>query len=867
MSVFNEVKHQIRYNKMVYEGDYVMKFIFAGGAKEVGGSCIYLRCSNKGILMDAGIRQSANKDPIPDFQSIQDAGGVDAILISHAHMDHIGTLPIISKAYPNAKIYMTPMSMELTRILLKDSLKIMGRRETEIPHYSESDVMNMMERIVPVSFQLPYGILDDLFTFTFYPAGHIAGAACISLRTPEGDVFYSGDFSSFRQRTIEGVRIPKLRPDIGIFESTYGNRLHSNRETEENRLIETVKECAEKGMKLLIPSFALGRAQEVLLILQSAMKSKKLPEIPVYVDGMVRDINRAYMNHPNDLRLPLARTIQKGNDPFYSDTVRAVGSADNRSELLNQKGCAVFVSSSGMLTGGPSLEYAKKLVGDENACIIITGYQDEEAPGRTLLNMLNEEGDKTVTLDGTLYQLKCRVVQVGLSAHSDSAEISAMIDRLSCRRVILVHGDEDAMSTLGSELASDYRKHIYEPSCGTALEFTIHEKRKQILSSFTETLHKEDIADQSDIADIWSFWEEHYAMRSLTVQEVYMLATGKQVHAERLRQEEKDALDSLQSLLENSVYISRDPKRLFLFHLNSEEEIQEKTKKRMPTMQDVQLILNKELNGIVVRKTGFYQPEKTVSIVVDFPDAFNENILAEIQKEVNEKTGWKVTLSPAINHQAASLLLLRLFGNSLGKVSHYDNDKTYNITLSQDYEDHEEKKSEFEKETGWKLFINESNMPSSMSTSLKQNKNINDFFYPSHTEFPKEINMAYQIVDMIFSDSPIRPSKKSLMTDQYGKYICLTFLSPQLGYRCKDLIFECADKTAYRIGIKKAVNQNQIQLIIMNLCSQYGITLEKNPSYLPEQNCFEIKTDVTSLPEEMADEFEERTGLTLHIKK
>ena len=463
-----------------------MKFIFAGGAKEVGGSCIYLRCSNKGILMDAGIRQSANKDPIPDFQSIQDAGGVDAILISHAHMDHIGTLPVISKAYPDAKIYMTPMSMELTRILLKDSLKIMGRRETEIPHYSEIDVTNMMERIVPVSFQLPYSILDDLFTFTFYPAGHIAGAACISLRTPEGDVFYSGDFSSFRQRTIEGLRIPKLRPDIGIFESTYGNRLHSNRETEENRLIETVKECAEKGMKVLIPSFALGRAQEVLLILQSAMKSKKLPELPVYVDGMVRDINQAYMNHPNDLRLPLARTIQKGNDPFYSDTVQPVGTADNRSELLNQKGCAVFVSSSGMLTGGPSLEYARKLVGDENACIIITGYQDEEAPGRTLLNMLkDEEEEKTVTLDGTLYPVKCRVVQVGLSAHSDSAEIMSVIERLSCRRVILVHGDDDAMSSLGSELATDYKKHIYEPSCGTVLEFTIHEKRKQILSSFT----------------------------------------------------------------------------------------------------------------------------------------------------------------------------------------------------------------------------------------------------------------------------------------------------------------------------------------------------------------------------------------------
>ncbi len=333
-----------------------MKLIFAGGAREVGGSCIYLRSQDKGILFDAGIRQSSTKDPIPDYQSIQEAGGVDAIIISHAHMDHIGTLPIISKAYPLAHIYMTPMSSELTRILLQDSLKIMNRKETEIPHYNENDVIAMMERIVPVPFQTPYSIFDG-FEFTFYPAGHIVGAACINLRTPEGDVLYSGDISTFRQRTIEGLRIPKLRPDIAIFESTYGNRLHSNRETEEQRLIDTVKECTEKGMKILIPAFALGRAQEVLLILQSAMKSKKLPLIPVYVDGMVRDINEAYMNHPNELRLPLAKSIMKGHNPFYSDNVVAVDTGTSREELLKKEGSAIFVSSSGMLTGGPSVEF------------------------------------------------------------------------------------------------------------------------------------------------------------------------------------------------------------------------------------------------------------------------------------------------------------------------------------------------------------------------------------------------------------------------------------------------------------------------------------------------------------------------------
>ena len=162
-----------------------MKLHFLGGAMEIGGSCIYLRIADKGILMDAGIRQSGSKDPIPDFRTIQEQGGLDAILISHAHMDHIGTLPIISKAYPYAPIYMTAMTADLTRVLLYDSLKIMNNRENEIPHYSEQDVLAMLVRIRTAGYQTPLPILDG-FTLTLYPAGHIAGASCIYLATEEG---------------------------------------------------------------------------------------------------------------------------------------------------------------------------------------------------------------------------------------------------------------------------------------------------------------------------------------------------------------------------------------------------------------------------------------------------------------------------------------------------------------------------------------------------------------------------------------------------------------------------------------------------------------------------------------------------------
>ena len=585
---------------------------------------------------------------------------------------------------------------------------------------------NIQKGIAGFPFLTPYEISDG-FSFTFYPVGHIAGAACINLRTPEGDVFYSGDFSTFRQRTIEGMRIPKLRPDSAIFESTYGNRLHSNRETEENRLIETVRQCAEKGSKVLIPAFALGRAQEVLLILQSAMKSKRLPVIPVYVDGMVSDINMAYMNHPNDLRLPLTKSITKGRNPFYSENITAVTTKPTRSELLRQSGCAVFVSSSGMLTGGPSVEYAKTLV------------QDEEAPGRLLQNMMTSiEENRTVTLDGTVLPLRCRIVQVGLSDHSDSIEITSVIDRLSCRRIILVHGDEDAMTALGTALSADYRNHLYQPGCGTVLNMDIHNRRKQIQTSLTDTLHLSNIKDEADLKMIYTFWKEHYSLRSFTVQEIWALATGQTIQADRLRQEEKDALTQLETLLENNIYISRDPRRMFLFHLNQEEDIQEAEKPKEATMQDVQALLNNLLNGVSIRKTGFHQVEKSVSLIVDYPDAIDPELLSDIQKTVTEQTGWTVTLSSAINHQAAGLLQAKLFGGSLGKVSHYDDRHTYSVTVNLPADTIQEQIASFESTTGWKLTVNGEGS-SQQNPVIQKNQNSDEFLYPSTDNSPMEI--------------------------------------------------------------------------------------------------------------------------------
>lgn len=631
-----------------------MNLYFLGGAMEIGGSCIYLKIAGRGILMDAGIRQSGTKDPLPDFRTLQEQGGPDAILISHAHMDHIGTLPLVSKAYPNAPIYMTAMTADLTRVLLYDSLKIMNNREGEIPHYSEQDVLAMLGRIRPVGYQTPFSLWEN-FTLTLYPAGHIAGAACIYLVTEEGSLFYSGDFSAFSQRTIEGISIPKLRPDVAIVETTYGNRLHANRQVEEKRLVELVRECLLQKKKILIPAFALGRAQEVLLILRAAIQNQEIPAVPVYVDGMVRDINTMYTRNPTFLKNALGRRILKGNEPFYTKEIQAVAPMQKREELLSGSDPAVFLASSGMLTGGPSVQYAGKLASSENACIIITGYQDEESPGRQLLNLLENPEDASLSLNGSSVPVKCRIEQVGLSAHGDKMEIQGLLERLSSRHIFLVHGNRDAMEELGSELAGqDYRRQIYLPECGQDYEILLRNKRKQAPFVPAFTMQRKEAFTQKDDKQLWEYWREHYPDRHFAVSQLAHIWYGRAVT-------EDTVLQSMQEALGQSCYFAPNTKRLFLWDALTPEEAQALLAPKELTQQELSLQVENSFAGFPYRKIGYHNDRREILLQFDYPDAQDPAAFETAAQDFAAATGWTARCNPAVNHNAASLLLSSLF--------------------------------------------------------------------------------------------------------------------------------------------------------------------------------------------------------------
>lgn len=826
-----------------------MQLTFLGGAGEVGASCILVRIKDKNILLDCGIRQGSTKDPLPDFRSIQDQGGLDAVIISHAHMDHTGALPMISKEYPQARIYMNNMTKDIVKVLLYDSLKIMNNREGEIPLYAAEDVERMLDRIFTINYQREFEIFEGI-KISFYIAGHVAGASCIYITCEEGSLFYSGDFSIFPQNSIEGAKIPKLRPDVAIFESTYGDKLHSNREVEESKLIKLVEECASKGGKMIIPAFALGRAQEILLILKKAINKGRLKKINIYADGMVKDINRVYKQNPLFLKSSLGKKILKGNEPFYDDNVKPVESREQRDEILNEKDCTVIVSSSGMLTGGPSAQYAEKIAAMENGYIVITGYQDEESPGRKLLNLIEtEEKDRILDINDKSIPVKCRVERVGLSAHGDKSEIKALLALLSPKNVFLVHGEEGIISSLAEELALEARHRIYVPRVGETVDIEVRSPRKQFKKQYPYILNNTGELTENTIESFWRFVYENYGDRLFTVEELLIIWRGSLNFS-------SDEIEKLQKLLFKTSYFENDLRRFFMFRALGIKEVEEKLKDKELKQNEVTNLISEYFADYNFKKAGLKQEEKKVVLTFDFPKVVSKNIKQNIQA-FEENTGWKVEISDSTNHNAAESLLRSLLREvKIKKLSYFLNEGRYVVTIEEEDMGFENEKEKFKESTGFELIIK--------GTNTVLETKAESIVYRSEAKKVMEQNQALDFIDKSFSLETFKPYKKSVKPD---RLIELFFISPVVGFRYENKIKDIGRTIGWNMRISSSVNQNEIISLASRLCMEEGVEMKKNPSFNPANNKVTLRLEESSKDEsklkEIKEEFEYKTGCQL----
>ncbi|MFT8315294.1 MAG: MBL fold metallo-hydrolase RNA specificity domain-containing protein [Clostridium sp.] len=825
-----------------------MNISFLGGASEVGGSCILIKIYNKNILLDCGIRQSNSKDPLPNFKTIQDKGGVDAIVISHAHMDHIGSLPIISKEYPYAKIYTNRMTKDLMRVLLYDSLKIMNNRELEIPLYAEADVKDMLNRIVAINYMREIDIFENI-KLTFYIAGHIAGASCVYITSDEGTVFYSGDFSIFAQKTIEGLKVPKLRPDVAIFETTYGDRLHSNREVEEQRLLEFIKECEINKGKMLIPAFALGRAQEILLIIKKALNKKSIKNIKVYVDGMIRDINRVYKLNPLYLKNSLGKKILRGIEPFYDDNIISVDNRELRDKILEEKEPCIIISSSGMLTGGYSQYYAEKIAPMENGYIIITGYQDEESPGRKLLKLLEEDEERKLELNGKIIPVKCKVEKVGLSAHSDKSEIKSLINLLTPGNIFMVHGNEDVVKSFTKELSEEVRGRVYAPECGGSYEISIRNPRKQWKRQIQNTVGSSKELDEDNIKELWEFIFENYGQRLFTIEEIIYIWNGNNKISSM-------DLDKIEKLIVHSVYFDNDTRRLFLFKCRSREEIEEETKDRELKPNELNEKISLYFSEFNFKKASIIYEDKKIVLSFDFPDIISERIYDSIE-DFKKQVQWDVDINFSININAVNILIKELFYEAdIKKISYKLENKKVLLILNSEYSFDKRRLQKFKEKTGLDLIIQNNGAVKEINDNIVEDKNKLNAM---------EQNQALSFIDNSFKEEEFKPYKKSIKVSNNGKYIELFFITPVIGDKYKEKLYSLVKHTGWTMCISRSANQNEIINFAVMLCAKNEIILRKNPSFNGSNLSVELKLenkDENKL-KLIKEEFEYNTGCIL----
>ncbi len=459
-----------------------MEVAFLGGASGVGASCLAIELAEQWFVVDAGVRVDHQADPLPDLAQLE-GKDIRAIFVTHAHADHIGALPLLHRAFPTTPIFTSRGTALLMEVMLADALKIMAKRaveEMELPLYPEELVSGMLMQVRPMPIEEPFTVpMLPGITIHASRAGHIAGAVSFGFRAGGGSIVVSGDISSTPQRTVLGATPPPLKHcDLLVLEATYGSRLHPNRQVEEQRLAQAVAEGLAHGGHVLIPCFGLGRGQEILLLLQAAQEQGQIAEFPIYVDGLVRRVCTTYQLLPEFLTPRLQRQIRKGYLPFSGPNITFVRDEKERERILAGPP-ACILSSSGMLTGGPSAWYAARLAPNPNASILITGYQDEESPGKKLLD-LAEHKQSTLELGGQQVQVQCSVAKYSLSAHADGGELASYASSLNPRKVALVHGDEEARLALRSLLTGT---EVLLPTNGA--DMLIEQKRARHLGDRT----------------------------------------------------------------------------------------------------------------------------------------------------------------------------------------------------------------------------------------------------------------------------------------------------------------------------------------------------------------------------------------------
>jgi len=437
--------------------DEWVRLTVLGGGRQVGRSCMLLQTPLSRVLIDCGIDVSASGSKrFPHFEVPEfNIDSIDAVVISHAHLDHSGMVPYLYKMGYKGPVYMTLPTRDIAALLALDFIGVAYKQATA-PLFSATDIKEMVKHSICLNYNEVTDITPDI-RITFYNAGHTIGSAMIHFNIGNGlhNFVYSGDIKFGKSRLLEPANIYFPRVETLMIESTYGGKENTAppRKNAEQELVEYINKVISRGGKVLIPELGLGRAQETMLVLEDAMKNNKIPEVPIYIDGMIWDVNAIHTAYPDFLSRYVRSLIFQGKNPFVSEIFKQVGSALERKKVIEGGPC-VILATSGMLVGGASVEYFRELADNPKNGICFVCYQGVGSLGRQV-----QEGIKEVTfnVDGkeerTPIKLEVKTIE-GFSAHSSRNQLLAFVSNINPkpRKIIVNHGEASRALDLASSL-------------------------------------------------------------------------------------------------------------------------------------------------------------------------------------------------------------------------------------------------------------------------------------------------------------------------------------------------------------------------------------------------------------------------------
>lgn len=454
-----------------------IRLTYLGGGRQVGRSALLIQTPESRVLLDVGIDPATTSDDAQSYPFLEspdfDINELDAVVVSHAHLDHSGFVPYLFKYGYRGPVYCTAPTRDIMSLLQLDLVKIM-RNEGKDPIYTSDEIKEMVKHTIILDYEEVTDITPDV-RITMYNAGHILGSAMVHIHVGNGlhNLLYTADMKYGKTKLLNPAETKFPRLETMMIESTYGGKdnVLPNREESEKEVADIIISTIKRNGKVLIPVLGVGRAQEIMLIVEDLVKKGSIPKIPVYIDGMVWDVTAIHTAYPEFLNNNVTKLIfHRDHNPFLSDIFKRVGSPKERKQVLEETGACVILATSGMLMGGPSVEYLKGICSDTKNTLMFVSYQGQGSLGRRI-----QRGEKEIMFPGPggkneVYEIKLEIKTMeAFTGHSDRMQLMKFIQNCTPRpkKVIFNHGESSRCLDIASSVHKTFR---VETTCPRNLE-------------------------------------------------------------------------------------------------------------------------------------------------------------------------------------------------------------------------------------------------------------------------------------------------------------------------------------------------------------------------------------------------------------